>query len=91
MLSQARDRRIVEEQYEVARRVIRENRERLDRLALALLERETLDAQEIDAAIEGRELPARKRVVIPTWSQKKDQDSKRSPSIFGAPKPAPST
>ncbi|NLE87504.1 MAG: ATP-dependent metallopeptidase FtsH/Yme1/Tma family protein [Myxococcales bacterium] len=84
-------RRIVEEQYEVARRVIRENRERLDRLALALLERETLDAQEIDAAIEGRELPARKRVVIPTWSQKKDQDSKRSPSIFGAPKPAPST
>ncbi len=84
-------RRIVEEQFEVARRVIRDNRERLDRLALALLERETLDAQEIDAAIEGRELPARKRVVIPTWSQKKDQDSKRSPSIFGAPKPAPST
>jgi cell division protease FtsH len=84
-------RRIVEEQFEVARRVIRENRERLDRLALALLERETLDSQEIDAALEGRELPARKRVVIPTWSQKKDQENKRTPSIFGAPKPAPST
>jgi len=85
-------RRIVESQYQVARRVIRENRDKLDRLALALLERETLDAEEIDAALEARELPRREKVVIPTWSekQKAKTEKKRPASIFGAPKPAPS-
>jgi cell division protease FtsH len=85
-------RRIVESQYQVARRVIRENRDKLDRLALALLERETLDAEEIDAALDARELPRREKVVIPTWSekQKAKTEKKRPASIFGAPKPAPS-
>jgi cell division protease FtsH len=85
-------RRIVESQHEIARRVIRENRDKLDRLAQALLERETLDAEEISAAMDGRELPERKKVVIPTWSEKSkaQKDKKRPASIFGAPKPAPS-
>ena len=85
-------RRIVETQHDIARRVVRENREKLDRLAQALLERETLDAEEISAAMEGRELPARERVIIPTWSEKsKSQKEKKRPaSIFGSPKPAPS-
>jgi cell division protease FtsH len=83
----------VEEQYAVAREVIAANREPLDRLARALLERETLDSDEISAAVEGRELPVRHRVVIPTWSekQKTQREKKRPTSIFGAPKPAPTT
>ncbi len=85
-------RRIIDEQFEVARRVVRENRDKLDRLATALLERETLDAEEIDATMDGRELPPRKRVIIPTWASKKEQaGEKRSPSLFGAPKPAASS
>src|SRR5687768_1331947 len=86
-------RRIVEEQYERARRVIRENRDKLDRLAEALLERETLDSEEIQAAIDHRELPTRERIIIPTWSerQKGKTEKKRPASIFGAPKPAPSS
>jgi cell division protease FtsH len=86
-------RRIVEEQYERARKVIRENRDRLDRLAEALLERETLDAEEIQAALDGKELPKRERVKIPSWSerQKAKNEKKRPASIFGAPKPAPSS
>ncbi|HEY3498957.1 MAG TPA: cell division protein FtsH, partial [Polyangiaceae bacterium] len=75
-------------------KVIQENREKLDRLATALLERETLDAEEISAALEGRELPRRQRVIIPTWSEKhrKDKAEKKRPnSLFGAPKPAPSS
>src|SRR6187399_1138870 len=86
-------RRIVEEQYERARKVIRENRDKLDRLAEALLERETLDSEEIQAAIDHRELPTRERVIIPTWSerQKAKTEKKRPASIFGAPKPAPSS
>jgi cell division protease FtsH len=86
-------RAIVESQHQLASKIITENREKLDRLAQALLERETLDSEEIDAALEGRELPRRQRVVIPTYAEKRGKDSKekkRSPSLFGAPKPAPS-
>jgi cell division protease FtsH len=86
-------RAIIHSQHELARRIVTENRDKLDRLATALLERETLDAEEIKAALEGRELPRRQRVVIPTWSEKRGKekaDKKRSPSLFGAPKPAPS-
>jgi cell division protease FtsH len=85
-------RAIVDEQYQVVHRVISENREKLDRLAQALLERETLDAEEIEAALAGRELPARQRIVIPTWAEKQKaaRDKKRPASIFGAPKPATS-
>jgi len=84
-------RSIVDAQYDVARSVVRSNRDKLDRLAQALLERETLDAEEIDAALEGRPLPQRERVIIPTWSekQKTKAEKKRPASIFGAPKPAP--
>jgi len=85
-------RRIVDEQYAIVRAAIASHRTELDRLAEALLERETLDAEEIAAAIEGRELPVRERVVIPTWAekQKRQKEQKRPASLFGAPKPAPS-
>ena len=72
--------------------MLRDNREQLDRLAEALLERETLDSLEITAAINGEPLPPRERVVIPSWSDKRsarDKEKKRPASIFGAPKPAP--
>jgi len=84
---------IIDSQYALAVRVLEENRDKLDRLAQALLERETLDSEEIQAAFDNRELPARQRVVIPTYAdQRKEQKEKKRPaSIFGAPKPAPST
>jgi len=83
-------RRIVEEQYAIAKAVVVENRDKLERLAHALLERETLDSEEISAALDGRELPKRQRVVIPSYADKrKEKVEKRRPaSIFGAPKPA---
>jgi cell division protease FtsH len=86
-------RRIIDDQYKIARSIVHDNRDKLNRLAEALLERETLDAEEIEAALEGRELPTRHRVVIPTWSEKtKTRNEKKRPaSIFGAPKPAPSS
>jgi cell division protease FtsH len=82
----------IEAQYKVAKTVLTDHRDKLDRLANALLERETLDSEEIRAAVEGRELPDRERVVIPSWSDKRAQqkEKKRPASIFGAPKPAPS-
>ncbi|MES1175731.1 MAG: ATP-dependent zinc metalloprotease FtsH [Myxococcales bacterium] len=83
-------RRIVEEQYAVAKAVVTDNRDKLERLAHALLERETLDSEEISAALDGRELPKRQRVIIPSYADKrKEKVEKRRPaSIFGAPKPA---
>jgi cell division protease FtsH len=82
---------LVDEQYDLCRRLITENRDKLDRVAEALLERETLDSSEIDAAMGGRELPPNQRVIVPTYSekQKNNKDAKKRPaSIFGAPKPA---
>ncbi len=86
-------RRIVDDQYKVAQDVINEHRAQLDRLAEALLERETLDSAEIKASVEGLELPAKEKVVIPSWADKRAQqqkEKKRPASIFGAPKPATS-
>ena len=85
-------RAIIDRQYEVARKLVSENRDKLDRLAEHLLERETLDSEEIGAAMDGRPLPDRDKVVIPSWSDKKSQakEKKRTPSIFGTPKPATS-
>jgi cell division protease FtsH len=84
--------RIVAEQHEVARKVLADHRVQLDALAQALLERETLDSEEIQAVIEGRPLPQRAKVVIPSWSDKEkaQKEKRRAASIFGAPKPATS-
>ncbi len=84
-------RRIVEEQHQVAIKVLTENRDKLDAVAEALLERETLNSTEIQAAVEGRELPEKEKILIPSWSDKRSaqqKDKKRPASIFGSPKPA---
>ena len=50
-------RTIVTDKYEEARKIIEEGKEAVIRIAEALLERESLDAKEIEALIEGRPLP----------------------------------
>jgi cell division protease FtsH len=86
-------RAIIERQYALARQVVSEHRPELDRLAEALLVRETLDADEIEAAMSGRALPDRDRVQIPTWAEKQraQKEKKRASGLFGPPKPAPTT
>ena len=49
---------IVDRSYVEARRILEANREALIRIAESLLERETLDAHQIDLLNEGKELPA---------------------------------
>jgi cell division protease FtsH len=76
-------RRIIQEQYTRARNLLEENRDKLDRIANALLERETLDHEELQAIMEDRPLPERERVVIPTYAEKKkEQKEKKKQSIF---------
>ena len=50
-------RRIMDEQYRRAETIVAENRAATERLALALLDRETLSAEEIFLVIEGKDLP----------------------------------
>jgi cell division protease FtsH len=49
--------RILTEAYDHARRIMQDNREALERIARALLERETLDVSELQLLIEGHALP----------------------------------
>ncbi len=50
-------RRMIGDGYNTAKSIISENKEALKRIALALLDREVLDANEIRMLIEGQELP----------------------------------
>jgi cell division protease FtsH len=49
--------KLVKNGYSTARQVIADNRDTLERVARALIEREILDANEIKLLVEGRELP----------------------------------
>ncbi len=73
--------RIVEEGYSRAMKILEENREGLVRLAEALLEYETLDSCEIEAIIKGELL--KPKAPIPT-----DEDSEGEPSREKSPEPA---
>src|SRR6266404_6241811 len=47
-------RRIVDEQYKLARRLLEENRDKVEAMAKALLELETIDAEQIQDIMDGR-------------------------------------
>ncbi len=49
-------RQTIDQCYERAREILEENRDKLDLIAAALLEKETLDAEEITALVEGKSL-----------------------------------
>jgi cell division protease FtsH len=52
-------RKLVNNGYNTAKQLLNENKETLDRIAKALIEREVLDASEIKMLVEGRNLPNR--------------------------------
>jgi len=72
--------KIVTKAYGHARNVLENNRESLERIAQALLEREVLDAVELKLLIEGKPLPEKSRPAPPTPPQ---------PVPGAEPKPAP--
>jgi cell division protease FtsH len=57
--------RIVNSGYENAKRLLSNNRETLERIAQALLEREVIDANEVKMLMEGRPLPEKPRTPPP--------------------------
>ncbi len=85
-------RAIVQKQYNRVKETLTANRDKLEKLAHVLVERETLDAEEILAVFEGRELPRRDRVIIQSYADKDKaaKDKRKVASIFGGP-PKPAT
>ncbi len=83
---------LVEGGHEQARQLLNEHRDVLDKLAQALLDRETLDAEDVDAIVHGRELTDKEKIVIPSYADRERaaKEKRRAASIFGAPKPATS-
>ena len=86
--------RILSEAYERARTIISDHRAALDRLASALLERETLDRDEVELVVAGKALPP---VVppapatpqpAPEGAQIKEKTPARGP-VLGSPPPEP--
>ncbi len=60
-------RRLIDEAYQSAHSVVEANRDPMHRIAAALLERETIDAEEVKMLIEGKTLPPiRSNLASPT-------------------------
>ena len=84
--------RFVDEGYKSAVSILQTNRNSLERIAMALLEREVLDANEIQMIIEGKELPARVNPNAPATKDEVQQVLKpapgQQPSVAPGERPA---
>ena len=84
-------RRIIQVQYDAVRQLLADKKDRVEAIAKALMELETLDATELKAIFDGEEIPRKERyAVASTYAEKdkKEKDKRRVASIFGGtPKP----
>jgi cell division protease FtsH len=85
--------RLLDEAYQTALRLLQENRDLLDRIALALLERETIDREDLDLLARNLPLPPRANPPAQSSSSSAEQaraDSQvvRSP-VIGVPPAEP--
>ena len=67
-------RRIIDEQYGLARKMIEENRDKIEAMVKALLEFETIDADQIKDVMEGREVRPSKPSAL-RFKPKRDGDT----------------
>jgi cell division protease FtsH len=89
-------RRLIDEAYQSAHGIVETNADAMHRIAAALLERETIDAEEVKMLIEGKELPAlRSNLATPSDSGGGDvqkvlkPDTRSGPNYpEGSPSPA---
>jgi cell division protease FtsH len=73
-------RRIIDEQYALARRLIEENRDKVIALAEALLEYETLEAEQIDDIMAGKPPRPPKKTAAPSGSNSASGSAADRPS-----------
>ena len=88
-------RRLIDEAYQSAYTIINANQDAMHRIAAALLERETIDAEEVKMLIEGRTLPAMKSSLAApsdgggSVQQVLKPDTSRGGPIHGEGSPSP--
>ncbi len=78
-------RRIIDECYARARQILEANRDKLELIARALLEKESLDAEELDRLLAGQPLEAEP----PTAARTADAESRPAPSVVPSLRPKP--
>jgi cell division protease FtsH len=84
--------RILVNAYKDATRILTDRRPVLDRLAAALLERETLDRDEVELVVAGKPLPPPAPVVLPGDAPAKEKEkapARTSGPVLGNPPPEP--
>src|SRR5213594_433988 len=85
--------RLLGEAYERARGILTQHRDRLDRLAAALLERETLDREEVEMVLAGKPLPPIAPSAAPAPPTAEGPATKEKPAargpVLGSPPPEP--
>ena len=64
--------KIINTQYEVAKKIIKENKDLLDLIATALLERETITREEIEYLVEHKKMPAEEDLIKEKKEKTKD-------------------
>ena len=79
-------RRLIDEAYQSAHGIVETNADAMHRIAAALLERETIDAEEVKMLIEGKELPAlRSNLATPSDKGSGDVQQVLKPEARGGP------
>jgi cell division protease FtsH len=88
-------RRLIDEAYQIAHTILEANKDPMHRIAAALLERETIDAEEVRMLIEGKELPPLRSILASpsdtegTPQQVLKPESRSGPGFpEGSPSPA---
>ncbi|HVZ47970.1 MAG TPA: cell division protein FtsH, partial [Gemmatimonadaceae bacterium] len=84
--------RVIQEAHARAQQVLTDNRDLLDKIAAALLERETLSREDIETLRRGDELPPRAPATLtpPTPPAPAPAlEPKRTPPMLGGPEPRP--
>jgi cell division protease FtsH len=83
-------RRIIDQQYALARRLIEENSDKVEAMTQALLEYETLDAEQLDDIMGGKP-PRPPKPVPPSQSAQPPQDAAPAASVATPTQPAQGT
>ena len=85
--------RFLDEAFDKARKILTDNRDLLDRIALTLLDRETVDREDLDLLLRGEPLPPRPPVApplaAPVVPPKSAPSSMRATPVLGAPPAEP--
>ena len=70
--------KIINTQYDVAKKIIKDNKDLLDLIAKSLLEKETLTREEIEYLVEHKKLPTEEDLIKEKKSKEKEEKTKKT-------------